>query len=57
MEILLETLTLPGAALGPQNPLPRFRDPQHDRTPASDGTLTDEQLAGFGKHTGARLLP
>ena len=57
MEILLETLTLPGAALGPQNPLPRFRDPQHDRAPASDGTLTDEQLAGFGKHTGARLLP
>lgn len=57
MEIALETLTLPGAALGPQNPLPRFRDPRHDRPPASDGTLTDEQLAGFGRHNGARLLP
>lgn len=57
MEIALETLTLPGAALGPQNPLPRFRDPQHDRPPASDGTLTDGQLAGFGRHNGFRLLP
>ena len=57
MEIALETLTLPGAALGPQNPLPRFRDPQHDRAPASDGTLTAEQLEGFGKYNGARLLP
>lgn len=53
-----ETHTLPAATLGPENPLPCFRaandhlplDFDQLRTPAED-------RAGFGQHTGSRVLP
>jgi len=50
-------MTLPGARLEGENPLPMFRDPRHDSDIATDGTLTEAQLRLAGYETGSRFLP
>ncbi|MBL8094325.1 MAG: DUF5107 domain-containing protein [Anaerolineales bacterium] len=53
----LEPLTLPGAALGPENPLPAFRDPRPDReVPVREG-VPPEKREHLGRDTGFRVLP
>jgi hypothetical protein len=53
----IETLTLPSAPLGPENPLPFFRDPQTDRPVTVDDSLPPEKLEKLGWQTGFRVLP
>lgn len=53
----IESLTLPGAPLGEENPLPFFRDPQHDRAVRALPGLAPEKQAGFGAQAGFRVLP
>lgn len=57
MKISKSKLEIPGAPLLPENPLPLFRARERDQHFASNGTLSDAELAGFGRHTGFRLLP
>lgn len=57
MEIKKSILEIPGAEIARENPLPMFRAKRHDQIFSSDGTLTQEQLEGFGLHTGFRVLP
>lgn len=54
--ISISSITLPGAPLGPENPLPYFRDCAHNRAFRDVGLLPEEK-AGFGYETGARILP
>ncbi len=51
------TLTLPAALLGPENPLPIFRDPQTDRKIPTQGSLPPEKMHLLGYETGYRILP
>jgi len=51
------SLSLPTALLGPENPLPVFRDPQTDRTIQTTGSLPPEKLRLLGSETGMRVLP
>lgn len=57
MRLFCSTRTMPGADLPEENPLPRFRDREHDKVPDSDGTLSGAELEGLGRHTGFRVLP
>lgn len=56
-ELRVETLTLPGAPLGPENPLPMFREPLAHREVKTDGSLPPDKLARIGMDTGFRVLP
>jgi len=53
----LEQLTLPGAPLGEENPLPYFRDPQVDHPVKILPSVPLEKQAGFGAQAGFRVLP
>jgi hypothetical protein len=53
----ITSLTLPAALLGPENPLPIFRDPQTDRMIPTAGSLPPEKLRLLGSETGFRVLP
>lgn len=53
----IETLTLPGAALGPENPLPQFRDPEPDRAVPVRDSVPAEKRERLGWATGFRVLP
>lgn len=57
MEITPSLLEIPGAPLPEENPLPMFRSRQHDLDIASNGTLSQQELDGLGKHGGFRVLP
>lgn len=50
-------LTLPGAPIGPENPLPQFRDPRADMAVPADPSLSPEQRAHLGWQAGFRALP
>lgn len=52
-----ELLTLPGAPIGPENPLPQFRDPRADMDVPADPSLSPAQRAHLGWQTGFRALP
>ncbi len=56
-EVYAQELVIPGAPLGPQNPLPVFRNPNHNRTVNYQESVpqTKRHLAGFD--TGYRVLP
>src|SRR5436190_7167554 len=56
-ELYQETLTLPGASLGPENPLPFFRNPQPDLPVPISEALPPEKRAQLGSQTGFRVLP
>ncbi len=50
-------LSLPGAALGPEKPLPNFRDPDPDRVVPVRESVPAEKRDGLGRATGFRVLP
>lgn len=57
-KIRLEPYVLPAANLGPENPLPVFRDPQADRTVDYEANnIPPEDREGLGWQTGRRVLP
>jgi tetratricopeptide (TPR) repeat protein len=53
----VEQLTIPGAPLGAENPLPFFRDPQIDLPVKILPSVPAEKHAGFGAQAGFRVLP
>lgn len=57
MKLFKSKLEIPGAPLMSENPLPLFRAKEHDQHFTSNGTLSEAELANFGRHTGFRLLP
>ena len=56
-ELRVETLILPGCKLGPDNPLPFFREKATDRTVKQHESLPDEKRKYFGWQAGQRVLP
>jgi tetratricopeptide (TPR) repeat protein len=56
-ELYREKLTLPGAPLGEDNPLPFFRNPQTNQPVNMLDSLPAEKKALFGWETGFRALP
>ncbi len=56
-ELRVETLRLPAADLGPENPLPQFRSPRQDREVKVDGELPEAERRWLGWRTGFRVLP
>jgi len=57
MSVYVSTLTLEGAKLEGDNPLPQFRARNPHRDVVQDGSFTAELLEGFGDDTGERILP
>ena len=55
--LTFQALILPGAALGPENPLPQFRDPQPDRVVPVRDSVPAEKRERLGESTGFRVLP
>ena len=55
--LTFQPLILPGAALGPENPLPQFRDPQPDRVVPVRDSVPAEKRERLGDATGFRVLP
>jgi hypothetical protein len=57
-ELRCAPYTLPAADIGPENPLPNFRAPQHDAQidPAAHN-IPPEDCDGLGLATGFRVLP
>lgn len=57
-ELRSEPYALPAAEIGPENPLPNFRSPQHDSKidPAAHN-IPPEDVDGLGYATGFRVLP
>lgn len=56
-ELRVETLTLPGARLGEENPFPFFRDPQVSLPVQADESLPPEKRLYLGWETAFRALP
>lgn len=56
MTIYVSSIKLKGSKIGEQNPIPFFRDKDHDK-PFKDGGLLPEERKGFGYETGFRVLP
>lgn len=57
MNIKTEFITIQGAPLEGANPLPHFRERNHDTQPAGNGTLRSEDMCRFGTETAFRVLP
>jgi tetratricopeptide (TPR) repeat protein len=57
LRVYQSSLRLEGAAIGGENPLPMFRNSQHHREVADNGTLTEEHRKKLGYETGERFLP
>ncbi|QQO08111.1 DUF5107 domain-containing protein [Breznakiella homolactica] len=57
MAAYVSALTIPGAPLEGENPLPVFRELSHASNVQDDGTLEPDELEGFGRETAARVLP
>lgn len=55
-QLRVEPYVIPAADLGPENPLPRFRDPVESPGPG-DTELPEEDREGLNWHTGFRVLP
>ncbi|NPV48105.1 MAG: DUF5107 domain-containing protein [Armatimonadetes bacterium] len=57
-ELRVEPYVMPAADLGPENPLPTFRDPQPDRAVDFEAHhIPEEDREGLGWQTGFRVLP
>jgi len=56
-ELTLQTLVLPGAEIGPENPLPFFRDPIENLPVSALESLPEAKRAHLGWQTGFRVLP
>ncbi|WP_176707773.1 DUF5107 domain-containing protein [Bacillus sp. FJAT-26390] len=57
MRVYQSSLRLEGAEVGGENPLPMFRNSQHHREVADNGTLTEGHRMKLGYETGERFLP
>lgn len=57
MSISKETLKINGCPLNGANPLPLFREPDRNKHPKSNGTLSPEELELFGYESAFRILP
>lgn len=57
MNIKTEFITIQGAPLEGANPLPHFRERNHDTHPVDNGTLRPEDNERFGTETAFRVLP
>ncbi len=55
--VRIETLTIPGAPLGGENPLPFFRDAQADLPVRALPSVPAAKREGFGAQAGFRVLP
>lgn len=57
-ELRIEPFVIPAANLGPENPLPVFRDPVADKpVDAEANNIPPEDREGLGWATGSRVLP
>ncbi|HQK92437.1 MAG TPA: DUF5107 domain-containing protein [Armatimonadota bacterium] len=57
-ELRFEPYTIPAADIGPENPLPNFRSPQHDgKIDPAAHNIPPEDTDGLGLATGHRVLP
>ncbi|MDQ1256871.1 MAG: hypothetical protein QG656_1471 [Candidatus Hydrogenedentes bacterium] len=56
-ELTLEHYTIPAAYLGPENPLPMFRDVAEDSPVEFEDSVPVEDRAHMGWRTGFRVLP
>ena len=56
-ELRIETLTLPGCKIGPENPLPFFRSRATDRVVPLHDSMPEEKRQYFGWQAGQRVLP
>ncbi|SEM87950.1 DUF5107 domain-containing protein [Paenibacillus sp. OV219] len=57
MKVTTSTLTIEGARLEGENPLPIFRSSQRHRVVTDNGSLTPELKLHMGENTGERYLP
>jgi len=57
MKVYTSIVSLEGARLGGDNPLPMFRSRNPHREVVEDGSFTSELREGFGDDTGERYLP
>lgn len=57
MKVTASTLTMEGADLDGENPLPKFRSRNRHVEVAENGSLSPEQKIGLGYETGERYLP
>lgn len=57
MKVYLSTLSIEGAKLEGENPLPAFRSRNHHRDVMENGSFTPELKADLGYETGERYLP
>lgn len=57
MSIKTGFMSIQGAPLEGENPLPMFRARCHDTHPVNNGTLKPEELVGFGTDNAFRVLP
>ena len=55
--LYIQKLTIPGAALGDENPLPMFRNPHMHARVATFEPFPQDKLAFLGWETGFRVLP
>ena len=55
--LTLQPLTMPGAAVGADNPLPFFRDPVENMPVSALDSLSEEKRRHLGWQTGFRVLP
>ncbi len=55
--LTITPLTMPGVALGAENPLPRFRDRTTNRTVSVHANMPARKLEMLGSECGARVLP
>src|SRR6266508_3532603 len=56
-QLQVETLTIPGAPIGEENPLPFFRDPAVSMEVRAADSLPVEKRAYLGWETAFRVLP
>jgi len=57
MKVTVENIEIYGAALGNENPLPRFSFSESDKKVFHDGTFQPEDEYLFGKETAYKVLP
>jgi tetratricopeptide (TPR) repeat protein len=57
MKLYSSTLSIDGAHLEGENPLPVFRDKNHNKAVIENGSFKTEHMENFGYETGERSLP
>ena len=57
MKAYISSLSIPGAPVIQENPLPFFRDREYDRKVSDDGSFLPEHFENLGKNSNYRVLP